>query len=145
MAIDVETITPEELAALVHTSSDAEIKEQLADVDRGRAVARIIEEMPSRFKPGAASGVDADVVFEVRDGDETHVGTLSIRNGGCTARLEAADDYQVKLTAPVLLFLKLITGKQDGPSAFMTGQLKIDGDIMLASRLLGFFEVPKAG
>jgi putative sterol carrier protein len=142
--MDVENITPEELAALVKSHSDAELKERLADVDRGRAVNRILEEMPNRFKPNAASGVEADVVFEVLDEDQTHAGTISIKNDNCVAKPGVADDYKVKLTAPTVLFLKLITGKQDGPSAFMTGQLKIDGDIMLASRLLGFFELPQS-
>jgi putative sterol carrier protein len=46
-------------------------------------------------------------------------------------------------TAPVS-FLKLVTGQQSGPVMFMTGKLKLDGDVMFASRMTGFFRIPTA-
>jgi putative sterol carrier protein len=32
-----------------------------------------------------------------------------------------------------------------GPVLFMTGKIKLDGDVMLASRLTSFFRIPSAG
>ena len=42
-------------------------------------------------------------------------------------------------------FLKLAANKASGPVLFMTGKLKLEGDVMLASRLTGFFRIPSAG
>jgi putative sterol carrier protein len=42
-------------------------------------------------------------------------------------------------------FLKLAGGKASGPVLFMTGKLKLEGDVMLASRLTTFFRIPRAG
>ncbi len=40
--------------------------------------------------------------------------------------------------------MKLVTGQQSGPVLFMTGKLKLEGDMMFASRMTGFFRIPKA-
>jgi putative sterol carrier protein len=45
------------------------------------------------------------------------------------------------ITAPVPL-LKLVTGQQSGPVLFMTGKLRLEGDVMFASRLTSFFRIP---
>ena len=39
-------------------------------------------------------------------------------------------------------FLKLVTNNASGPGLFLRGRLKLDGDVMLASRLAGLFSVP---
>jgi hypothetical protein len=41
-------------------------------------------------------------------------------------------------------FLKLAAGKPSGPVPFMTGKLKLDGDVVLPSRLTSFFRIPSA-
>ena len=41
-------------------------------------------------------------------------------------------------------FLKLVSGHASGPTMFMTGKLKLEGDVMLASRLTSMFHIPKA-
>jgi putative sterol carrier protein len=51
----------------------------------------------------------------------------------------------VTLTTDVLSFVKLTAGKAKGPQLFMTGKLKISGDLMFATRIMDFFEVPQPG
>ena len=41
-------------------------------------------------------------------------------------------------------FLKLAANQATGPTLFMTGKLKLEGDLMLASRLTSFFRIPTA-
>ena len=40
------------------------------------------------------------------------------------------------------VFLNLAAGKANGPSLFMTGKLKLEGDLMLAQRMTSFFRIP---
>jgi putative sterol carrier protein len=42
-------------------------------------------------------------------------------------------------------FLKLAANQASGPTLFLTGKLRLEGDVMLASRLTGFFRIPSAG
>ena len=41
-------------------------------------------------------------------------------------------------------FLKLASNRASGPTLFMTGKLKLEGDLMLAQRLTSFFRIPTA-
>ena len=48
------------------------------------------------------------------------------------------------ISADPVPFLKLVTGQESGPTMFMTGKLKIEGDLMFASRMTSFFRIPSA-
>ena len=50
-----------------------------------------------------------------------------------------ADSPKVTLTTYVVSFGKLMAGKAQGPQLYMTGKLKIQGDLMLAQRATTFF------
>jgi putative sterol carrier protein len=39
--------------------------------------------------------------------------------------------------------IALLKGELNGMTAFMTGKLQIDGDLMLAQRMSGFFDASK--
>jgi putative sterol carrier protein len=42
-------------------------------------------------------------------------------------------------------FLKLVSGNAAGPMMFMTGKLKIEGDLMFAAGVQSLFRIPGAG
>jgi putative sterol carrier protein len=50
----------------------------------------------------------------------------------------------VKLTADLVPFVKLVTGEAQGPALFMSGKLKVSGDLMFSTRIMTFFDQPKA-
>jgi putative sterol carrier protein len=41
-------------------------------------------------------------------------------------------------------FLKLVTNNVQGPELFMTGKLKLEGDMMFAAQLPALFTIPSA-
>ena len=41
-------------------------------------------------------------------------------------------------------FVRLVTGGTNGPKLFLLGRLKIEGDLLLAARVPGFFVIPRA-
>lgn len=49
--------------------------------------------------------------------------------------VESDDDADLTLTAPVDVFEDMINGDLSGASAFMSGKLKVDGDMGLAMKL----------
>lgn len=65
-------------------------------------------------------------------GDE---GTVMIDADGARA---GDDDADVTLTASAEVFQRILDGDTNPTAAFMTGKLKIDGDMGMAMKLAGF-------
>ena len=73
------------------------------------------------------NGFDGVAKFEIED-----EGAIVIDETGARAGDDAAD---VTLSASADTFQDILTGNLDATSAFMTGRLKLDGDMGLAMRL----------
>ncbi len=68
-----------------------------------------------------------------------------IKDGSITVNDEPTTERpKMAITADPVPFLKLVTGQESGPTMFMTGKLKIEGDLMFASRMTSFFRIPSA-
>ena len=50
---------------------------------------------------------------------------------------------RVTLKIAPVPFIKLVTGRESGPTLFMTGKLKIEGDLMFASQMTSLFRIPR--
>ena len=73
------------------------------------------------------NGFDGVAKFEIED-----EGAILIDETGARASDDAAD---VTLSASADTFQEILAGNLDATSAFMTGRLKLDGDMGLAMRL----------
>lgn len=73
------------------------------------------------------NGFDGIAKFEI-EGE----GGIVIDEGGARA---SDDDADVTLSASADTFQDILAGNLDATSAFMTGRLKLDGDMGLAMRL----------
>ncbi len=60
------------------------------------------------------------------------VGSLRAENGEVA---ESEDDADVTLSAPADVFEDMLNGDLNGAAAFMSGKLKVDGDMGLAMKL----------
>jgi putative sterol carrier protein len=141
---NLDQVDANQLAGAVKSANNDEMVAMLDALGPKAAFDKIFEEMQTRFKPGMAGNIEADVVFAIKHGDDEHTYLVGIHNGTCTTAAGDLEDPKSRLTMSSPTFLKLITGNADGPVSFMSGKLKIKGDIMFTSRLLGFFERPTA-
>ena len=141
--VDLTSITPDEFAALARAASDDEVRDAIHAVGTEQALTRIFQGFEERFAADRAKNTQAVVQFRIDDDGTEHPYVLEIDNGSCATRRGEADDPRVGLRLKLIDFVKLITGQKQGPMLFMGGKLKIDGDLMFASRLMNFFEVPK--
>ncbi|WP_419810840.1 SCP2 sterol-binding domain-containing protein [Bacterioplanoides sp.] len=96
------------------------------------SVAEIIETMNSKFNAAAAADMDLIFQFNIEDGDTYH---LIVKDGTCTAAAGENDDANVTLIMNSETFGGIATGETDGMQAFMSGQLRVEGDMMLATKL----------
>lgn len=142
--IDPTSVTPEEFAQLVANADDDQILEAFRAVGTEQVLNRVFEGMEERFVPEKAQGVDAQIQWVVIDDGTEHTYLTSIKDGGCKISKETADQPKVALKTDVVSFAKLITGKAQGPQLFMSGKLKVSGDIMFSQRITGFFAAPSA-
>ena len=106
----------------------------------GRAIAAaIFAAMPRRLKSAGATGLDLVVRWMVGDDAPRY---LVLREGRATVRRQADRDQDLALAMDRVTLLELAVGAANGPQLFMTGRVKITGDLMLAQRLTTLFAVP---
>lgn len=98
----------------------------------------LLRKLPTAFQPDAAGDTDCTVQFNVSS--PMHV---VIRNGTCAAKEGPAGAPDVTITMDDEDLVSLMKGELNGMTAFMTGKLQLEGDLMLAQRMFGFFDSSK--
>jgi putative sterol carrier protein len=107
--------------------------------------AQIFRGMAREFQPEKAKGLDAVMLWEVgADGERVERWQLTIRDQRCRAGRPTGEDPALTLRLDRATLLELATGLANPPQLFITGRLKISGDLMLAQRLTTLFRIPKA-
>jgi putative sterol carrier protein len=101
-------------------------------------IAEVFEAMPGAFNAAAAAGMTKTFQWNIT-GDQASVWAFKITNG--QGELVPGGVEKPDLTITVLDedWLSIVEGKLDPMNAFMTGKLKVSGDMMLAMRLQQLF------
>lgn len=92
--------------------------------------------MVDRFNADAAAGADYIFQFDIEDDTDFNI---TIAGGSCSVAEGILDEPSVTLIMNAETFQGIIAGETDGMQAFMAGQLRAEGDMMLATRLAEFF------
>lgn len=142
--MDIGEVTPEQFAQLVAVAEDEQIAETFDQLGARGVLDRVFEGMQQRFRPDRAEGLEADIQWVVTHQGDEHPYLVSIRDGTCTIDRNRGDDPRVTLTTDVVAFSKLVTGQAGGPALFMTGKLRVSGDLLFAQQILRFFDQPEA-
>lgn len=100
------------------------------------SVADIINILNARFNSAAAEDMDSVFQFDIEDGDTYHI---IVRNGTCTVVEGEHDDPDVTLVMNTETLGEIAKGETSGMQAFMAGQLRVEGDMMLATRISDLF------
>ncbi|SIS76616.1 Putative sterol carrier protein [Neptunomonas antarctica] len=100
-------------------------------------VARVIEKLPSRFQAEAAGSLDAIFQFILDDAEDFYI---SIKEQACSTAPGEHADPSITLLMDSDTFINVVTGQQDGMSAFLKGQLRAEGNVMLATQLGKLFK-----
>jgi putative sterol carrier protein len=137
-----------QLAAMVGQASDKQLAQAMADPQGRKLILdEIFKRMGEHVEPSQVEGVDAVVHFRITEAPDggADVFETVIRDGRVAVSDQpTVENPRVTLTLAPVRFVKLVTGQQSGPVMFMTGKLKLEGDVMFASRLTSFFRIPQA-
>lgn len=101
-------------------------------------VAESFEQMPSEFNPSAATGMNKTLQWNIT-GDESGVWAAQVANSECTIIPGGVEKPDITLTVNDKDWLAIAEGKLDAMNAYMTGKLKVAGDMMLAMKIPNLF------
>ena len=137
---EVPAVDPGQFAEMVRNASDADLEAGLR-ANHELILGQVFERMPEFFEPSRAGDVEAvsEWRIDIPGADEPERWQVAIAGGG--AQVTRGGDQQPTVVYALggLDFLKLITGAVEGPQLFITGKLRIEGDLMLAARMPSMF------
>jgi len=103
----------------------------------------LMDRLPKAFVPEKAAGVNASVLFHLT-GEMGGDWVVTIKDQTCVVTQGRKDNTNLIFAAEAQDCLDIFTGKLDEMRAFMQGKLRLTGDMGLATKLAGFFDVQKA-
>lgn len=96
------------------------------------SAAQVFEKLEKNFNADAAKGLDLVFQFDIEDDTNHH---LIINDGTCQLVEGDHADPSVTLIMNSETLEGIVSGETDGMQAFMAGQLRAEGDMMLATKL----------
>lgn len=112
----------------------------LTDRHRGMpmSVSELLHKLPAAFDATAAASESCTIQFNCSS--PVHI---SIGGGACTVNDGSASGADLTVTMDDDDLVALMKGELNGMTAFMTGKLQVEGDLMLAQRMMSFFDASK--
>lgn len=101
----------------------------------------IFEAMPANLDPNGAKGVNATIQFNL-SGDNGGEWYVTIKDGAASTHQGKAPSANMTMSMAAQDYVDMITGKLNGQMAFMSGKLKISGDMGLAMKMQTLFKRP---
>ena len=138
---DFQASSPEELRALIEGRSDEEINAGLKVSGVEKALDAVFDGMVQAFIPEKAKGQGAVIQYDVGTADGKHSYQLKVDGGTCTVSKGSPESARVTLALAAPDFLRLVTGKLNGQTAFFQGKLKLSGDMMFAQTMQSWFKM----
>jgi SCP-2 sterol transfer family len=147
---DLADFKPEQFAEVIANARDDQLSEIIHGPLRKQVLDEIFGRMADHVEPSQIKGLEAVVHFKILDRPDTQGGgydhyEVIFAEGACRASDSPEGDPKVTIKTNGVHFLKLAGNRASGPTLFLTGKLKLEGDVMLASRLTSFFRIPSAG
>jgi putative sterol carrier protein len=102
------------------------------------SVNNLIRKMPAAINAVATANLQTTIQYKIIEPMY-----LVINNGHCTVHDGIAPSSDLALIMTDDDLAALLTGELNGITAFMSGKLKVEGDMMLAQRLPSFFDTSK--
>ena len=103
-------------------------------------VKETFDQMPSRFKADRAAGTNAVIQYDI-SGDGGGTWHVVIKDGACTVASGPGVNPSLTLQMAAQDWLDMTGGKQSGQMLFMSGKLKLKGDMGLAMKLGSMFSM----
>jgi len=138
---DFQASSPEELRKLLEGRSDDEINAGLKQSGTEAALDKVFQGMVEAFIAEKAGGQSAVIQYDVTGPDGKHSYQLKVAGGKASLSKGTPESARVTLALAAPDFLRLVTGKLNGQTAFFQGKLKLSGDMMFAQTMQSWFKM----
>jgi putative sterol carrier protein len=91
--------------------------------------------LPSRADTSKTAGMSNSYVFDIEGAGQW---TVKVEDGSVNVA-EGVQDADVTISASEEVFQKILSGEQNATSAYMTGKIKLKGDMGAAMKLQKLF------
>jgi putative sterol carrier protein len=98
-------------------------------------VREFFETLESRVDPAKTAGMNNSYLFDVEGAGQW---TVRVGDGGVSVT-EGAENADVTISASEDTFQRIANGEQNATTAYMTGKLKVKGDMGAAMKLQKLF------
>jgi putative sterol carrier protein len=102
---------------------------------------QVFQEMPTYFQSEKAGSTKGNVQFDL-SGDNGGKWWIKIADGRAETGKGEVESPNLTLVADAGDYVKIATGQLDPTAAFMSGKLKIKGDMGLAMKFASLFRRP---
>ena len=99
------------------------------------SVQEFFETLPSRADTSKTAGMNNSYAFDIEGAGQW---TVKVEDGSIRV-VDGLDDADVTISASQEVFQKIVAGEQNPTSAYMTGKLKLKGDMGAAMKLQKVF------
>jgi putative sterol carrier protein len=142
--VDFSSFDPAQVAGTISSVTDEQLRDALSGPQREAIIGEVFRRMEAHFKPSSADGVEAVIHWKITgrsDGGFDHYEVV-LRNGTCRTTTDTLHEPRVTLALDGFDFMRLVTGNAAGPMLFMSGKLKIEGDLMFSTQIQSMFTIP---
>ena len=101
----------------------------------------IFDQMAANVNPDAAKGMNSTIQFNL-SGDNGGQWYVAVKDGKAEVSKGTAPSANMTLSMTAADYVDMIMGKLNGQMAFMSGKLKIAGDMGLAMKMQTLFRRP---
>ena len=105
------------------------------------AIKEIFGAMPTQINADAAKGMNSSIQFNL-SGDGGGNYNVAIKDGAAKVTEGSPASPNMTMTMAATDYVDMIMGKLNGQMAFMSGKLKIAGDMGLAMKMQSLFKRP---
>ncbi|MGH2981126.1 MAG: SCP2 sterol-binding domain-containing protein [Solirubrobacterales bacterium] len=145
-ALDPSGVDATDIALAVRGVDDSVLRERMRGEVRELILDEVIRRFPEYLDGSKATGVDSVIGWKItgREDGEPDRFRVVVRDGVVRAGREIDEEPKLTIKLDGVDFLKLVTGNLNPVMAFMSGKLKLNGDVAFAARLPGIFRIPSA-
>jgi len=147
MEIDPAAVDPAAFVKAIAETPEDQLAAGMADEQvRTLVLDGIFTQMAEHFHGEKAGHTEAVLEWQILDkpggGHDRY--QVIVTGGTCSVEKDGGHAPRVTFRMKPVDFLKLVSGNAAGPMMFMTGKLKIDGDLMFAAGVQSLFRIPGA-
>ena len=147
MEIDPAAVDPAAFVKAIAETPEDQLAAGMADQQvRTLVLDGIFTQMAEHFHGEKAGHTEAVLEWQILDkpggGHDRY--QVIVTGGTCSVEKDGGHAPRVTFRMKPVDFLKLVSGNAAGPMMFMTGKLKIDGDLMFAAGVQSLFRIPGA-